>query len=119
MSLNGQDHKGDLRGHKLLILAPWVPTEDFLKSLRSKYSGLEIVHHELPRTRRVSEAGITSEEWKDVTILLAGGLAVPKRELVPKLKYVQVTSSGANRILGHPLFLETDVKFCTANGVHG
>lgn len=119
MSPNGQDNKGDLPGHKILILAPWVPSEDFLERLRNKYPGLEIAHRELPRTRRVSEAGISPEEWKDVTILLAGGLAIPDKELVPKLKYVQVMSAGANRILGHPIFLETDVTFCTANGVHG
>jgi len=119
MTLIKQDEPRDLHGHKLLILAPWVPSEEFLQELRSKYSGLEIVHRELPRTRRVSEAGIPPEEWKDVTILLAGGFAIPDKDLVPKLKYVQVTSAGANRILSHPLFLETDVTFCTANGVHG
>jgi hypothetical protein len=119
MTPSEQSAKKDLQGHKVFILAPWAPSDDFLERLRSKYPGLKIAHRELPRMRRVADAGIPAEEWKDVTILLAGGLAIPARELVPKLQYVQVMSAGANRILNHPLFLETDVKFCTANGVHG
>lgn len=108
-----------LEGHKLLFVTPWVPAEEFLGRLHSEFSGLQIAHYELPRGRPAAEARIPNEVWKEATILVTGGYSLPDKQLVPNLVYVQVQSAGANRILEHPLFLETDVTFSTANGVHG
>ncbi|KAF3771303.1 hypothetical protein M406DRAFT_240378, partial [Cryphonectria parasitica EP155] len=60
-------------------------------------------------------------EWKDVTILLTGYSRefLPEKDDVPKLQYVQLSSAGANAIVSDPLYTDTDVAFCTANGVHG
>jgi hypothetical protein len=43
---------------------------------------------------------------------------LPTRELAPKLQYMQLCSAGANHIHRLPLYEETDIAFCTANGVH-
>jgi phosphoglycerate dehydrogenase-like enzyme len=40
-------------------------------------------------------------------------------EQAPKLKYVHLFSAGADRILKHPLFLNTDIKFTNGSGIHG
>jgi hypothetical protein len=107
-----------LKGHKLLVLVPWTPSAEDLDKIRSQFPGLEIVFHELAWAQRTPPSGFPPEEWKDVTILLTGS-ALPSLDMAPKLQYVQLTSAGANHILKEPLFLETDVAFCTANGVHG
>ena len=35
------------------------------------------------------------------------------------MAFVQLSSAGANFLPKMPLFAETEVPFCTANGVHG
>ncbi|KAK1981501.1 D-isomer specific 2-hydroxyacid dehydrogenase [Colletotrichum cereale] len=107
-----------LKGHKLLILSQWTPPQGYLDRLRSEYPGLAVVHHELGWADRKPGAGFDPDEWKDVTILLTGS-ALPAIDEAPKLRYVQLQSAGANHILQNPLFKDTDVSFCTANGVHG
>lgn len=119
MTVNKSGANRSLQGHTLLFLTPWTPSEDFLERLRSEFSCLQIYHYELPRGRPAAEAGVPDGIWKEVTIIITGGNSLPDKQLVPKLAYVQITSAGANRILEHPLFLETDVTFSTANGVHG
>ena len=108
-----------LNGHKLIILSPSPPPQDYLDRLRREHPGLKIAHHWLEFSHLKVPDQIPDEEWKHTTILLTSGRALPPREKVPKLEYVQITSAGANPILKHPLFTDTDISFCTANGVHG
>lgn len=103
-----------LQGHKLLVLlGDWEPSKEDLAAVQEKYPDLVI------QTGRKSD--ITQEDWKDVTILVTGYSreGLPEKDAVPKLQYVQLSSAGANAILADPLFTDTDVAFCTANGVHG
>lgn len=103
-----------LKGHKLLIaLGDYKPSEDELQAVKEKYPDLEI------QTGKKSD--LTKEQWQDVTILVTGynrdGL--PDKDDVPNLQYIQLSSAGANLIVDDPLYTDTDVAFCTANGVHG
>lgn len=104
-----------LHGHKLivLVLPSWTPSEKDIDEVRSKYPGLVVQVAELDK--------LTKDDWKDVTILLTGfsRTTLPNKDDVPKLEYVQLTSAGANLVVSDPLFSETDIAFCTANGVHG
>lgn len=109
--LAGSGPNWSLKGHKLLILAAWTPPEDTLARLREAHSGLEIVHYN-------AKDDITDEEWSSVTILLTQR-GLPTKEAAPKLEYIQLSSAGAEHIVKDPLFVDTDITFCTANGVHG
>lgn len=105
-----------LQGHKLLVLklpAFSEPTDRDIDELRRAYPGLVVQVARL--------ADLTPADWHDVTVLLTGSsrATLPRKEDVPKLEYVQLTSAGANSVVADPLFSETDVAFCTANGVHG
>jgi len=106
----------DLKGHKLVILTPWEPPEATLEQIRKRFPGLHIEYHQLSWTGNHSPFPI--EKWKDVTIALTFNY-LPKPEDAPRLEYVQLISAGANHILDQPLFKDTEVTFCTANGVHG
>ncbi|KAK3991071.1 hypothetical protein QBC44DRAFT_349473 [Cladorrhinum sp. PSN332] len=84
-----------LKGHKLLMVTAYVQPE------------WDQGHPPFP-----------DEEWKDVTLLLTFTV-LPTPEQAPNLQFVQLMSAGANHVLEAPIFKNTDVKFCTANGVHG
>lgn len=109
-----------LEGHKLLLLSHLAPPKGYLENLRAKFPGLKTEYRETQWPSRAPGGdGFTDDDWKDVTILLTGNAFPPSREAAPKLQYVQLQSAGANMILKHPLFTDTDVVFATANGVHG
>ncbi|KAL0944941.1 d-isomer specific 2-hydroxyacid dehydrogenase [Colletotrichum truncatum] len=107
-----------LEGHKLLILSQFKPDDEYLNKLHTEFPGLKIIFHELGFPEKKPRPDFDEKEWKDVTVLLTGS-ALPDPEIAPKLQYVQLQSAGANHILKHPLFTDTDVAFATANGVHG
>lgn len=103
-----------LKGHKLLsILGGWAPSKEQVDEVKHKYPHLEIQIGE--------KDDITRDEWKDVTILVTGfsSQGLPEKDTVPKLQYVQLSSAGANAVVDDPLFKDSDVSLCTANGVHG
>ena len=106
-----------LKGHKLMILSWENAPADFIKKLHKEHADLKIVHYNVNWGASLSGT-VPDEEWEDVTILLTGS-SLPTQEQAPKLEYVQVTSAGADLILKKPIFLDTDITFCTANGVHG
>lgn len=109
----------DLSGHKLLMLVPWEPPAGYIDSLRKSFPGLQVVHTNWDTWRETSlPTSLAEADWKDVTILLTGP-RFPTREQAPKLQLVQLQSAGANYILENPLFTETEIAFCTANGIHG
>lgn len=105
-----------LQGQKLLYLLDgmWKISDEEIAAVKQKYPDLEIQFGAKP-------SDISKEEWKDVTILVSGSGpdGLPDKEDAPNLQYVQLASAGANSIVDHPLYTDTDVAFCTANGVHG
>ncbi len=104
-----------LKGHKLLLVVQKSPASDVLGRIQSSFSGLQIQVHELSSE---SGAGNLEKAWKDASIVLTG-VTLPTIEQAPKLQLVQITSAGANGVLDKPIFKDTDIAFCTANGVHG
>ncbi|KAL2163924.1 hypothetical protein VTH06DRAFT_3136 [Thermothelomyces fergusii] len=108
-----------LRGHKLLILAPWQQAPaGFLERLAAAFPDLTVVYHVYSLEMPPSADAIPDEAWRDVTILFTFR-TIPTPEQVPKLQYVQLMSAGANHVLDERVFKDTEVAFCTANGVHG
>lgn len=104
-----------LKGHKLLVqkLTGWTVPEKSLKDLQTRFPDLKISTGD--------KQDRTQSSWDDVTILLTGHNrdGLPPVQDVPKLQYIQLSSAGANLVVDDPLFTDTDVAFCTANGVHG
>ncbi|KAI1085441.1 hypothetical protein F5B20DRAFT_518362 [Whalleya microplaca] len=117
-SVGMASHK-DLTGHKLLMVVPWDLPPGYIDSVRSKYPTLKVFHVKWDTWKEPTlPPNVTPEDWKTVTILLTGP-KFPTKEAAPKLELVQLQSAGANYILDNPLFKDTDIAFCTANGVHG
>ncbi|CAJ2506753.1 Uu.00g079390.m01.CDS01 [Anthostomella pinea] len=109
----------DLTGHKLLVITPTDLNPEYLEHLHSQFPGLKVVHSKFDPWRSVGlPPDVSDDDWKTVTILLTGP-KFPTREQAPNLQLVQLQSAGANYILDNPLFKDTKIPFCTANGVHG
>ncbi|KAI0541809.1 hypothetical protein GGR58DRAFT_455025 [Xylaria digitata] len=111
----------DLVGHKLLILSQLDLPDGYREHLRSKFPGLQVVHlrfNPWGGDATAAPSGVADFDWANVTVLLTGPL-LPTIEEAPKLQVVQLQSAGANYVLEKPLFKDTKIPFCTANGVAG
>ena len=104
-----------LKGHKLLLVVQKAPPPESLARIQSLFSDLRIQVHELSSEE---QAGELEKAWNDASIVQTD-VKLPTIEQAPKLQFVQITSAGANAILDKPIFKDTDIAFCTANGVHG
>lgn len=56
--------------------------------------------------------------WKCATILVTLFLLPTKPDLVPQLRWIQLTSAGVDHILGHPIFRESRISITTVSGIH-
>ncbi|KAI0873325.1 D-isomer specific 2-hydroxyacid dehydrogenase [Hypoxylon argillaceum] len=110
----------DLVGHKLLILSDADLPDGYEAHLHSKFPGLQVVHSRFNpwKDPTGSIPGFEDEDWATVTVLLTGP-RLPTVEEAPKMQLVQLQSAGANYVLEKPLFVDTKIPFCTANGVAG
>lgn len=107
-----------LKGHRLLMLTSTPVPPDYISILKSQFPDLDVVTVEQQWAATDAHTKIPDDVWKGTTILLTGS-TVPAVEKAPVLQYVQLQSAGANHIIKNPLFTDTEVAFCTANGVHG
>jgi hypothetical protein len=108
-----------LKGHKLLLVTPWPVPAGFAEGLKSEFPDLEVVIHLQNWDGKALPLEVLPPEmWKNVTILLTFS-TLPKPEEASTLQYVQLMSAGVNHLLDNPTFKDTNVKFCSANGVHG
>lgn len=110
-----QSEPGD---HRVLIFLPWPPTEESLQHIRDEFPGIGVSAYQVPWRSTEPPDEVSAEELANATILVTGSV-LPAKEQVPNVRYVQLASAGSEHISEHPLFTETDILFCTANGVHG
>ena len=101
----------------LLVLVPWDLPLSFIESLPSASPGIELIVRRTVRGAQDVPDDIPQDVWDRITVMFTWH-EVPLPERVPRLQYVQLLSAGCNHMIGKPLFDETDVVFCTANGVH-
>jgi lactate dehydrogenase-like 2-hydroxyacid dehydrogenase len=107
-----------LRGHKLLVFNPFPPQGLSFEPLKKDFPHLEVQIVQLGWHDKDAHSMVSDEEWEDVTILLTAS-ALPEIEKAPTLQLVQLQSAGSNHVHENPLYRETDITFCTVNGVHG
>ena len=101
----------------LITLTNWQPPVEWIADLRSKVPNIHIESYITSRGAEESLKEVPEESWKNATVLLAWKW-FPKKEWVPNLEYVQLISAGSNHAIDLPLFQDSNVALCTANGVH-
>ncbi|KAK4140748.1 uncharacterized protein C8A04DRAFT_14655 [Dichotomopilus funicola] len=103
-----------LKGEVLLIAFPGPHNEEWVTELKAAHPDLEVrwVTHSIASPPE----SFPPEIYADVT-LLAGFWPIPAAA-VPKLRYVQLFSAGADRWIDSDLYKNPKITFCTANGAH-
>ncbi|KXJ88697.1 hypothetical protein Micbo1qcDRAFT_166140 [Microdochium bolleyi] len=116
----------DLNGHKVVLLSPFKEDPAYRERLVKRFPGLIVQHvdwnvwakPQIPSAAELEETGQDAIDWSTVTVFVTGP-NFPEVGQAPKLELVQLQSAGANYVLGKPIFKDTEIAFCTANGVHG
>ena len=101
----------------LLVLMPWDLPKSFINNATAASPGLSILPYRVGMYDTEVPAEIPQDVWNTVTALFTWN-ALPPKDLAPKLQYIQLLSAGCNHVYGTPIFDNTDIAFCTANGVH-
>ncbi len=114
-SLANSTSKPGLSEDILLVNIPIPPNEEWIAKIEATYPGLKVrwsQRHPL----LTKDKGIPPELWDGVTIVVCS--ATPPAHLMSKVRYVQLSSAGADRWLEHEVYKDKNVVFCTANGCH-
>ena len=103
---------------RLVLITPRLP-ESVVERVRGASPELRI---ERPWASSQPGSGgqrprIPDELWAETEVLYTLG-NLPTPEQAPKLRWVQLHSAGANHVMDRPIYLQTDVMFTTASGVH-
>lgn len=106
-----------LSSDKILLLVAAPPKQDWISRIESRYPGIEIRWVDCTSSGALTTPDeIPAALWEDITIY--SSWLTPRAELIPNVRFVQLSSAGADRWLDHALYLNPDVVFCSANGVH-
>lgn len=91
----------------VLISAPIE--QDWVERLKRVSPDLTIEHR----------SSLSSQDalWQEVEIIYGFPWKLPKLEQAPNLRWIQLYSAGADRLVDNPLF-QTDIVITTASGVH-
>jgi phosphoglycerate dehydrogenase-like enzyme len=103
----------------LLIFLPIPPEENWVDSITSRYSGLTVRWESRNDPTTGDERTIESlpaEVWEGVTILMC--FRPPPAQLMPNVRFVQLTSAGVDRWMNHERYKDEKCAFATASGVH-
>ncbi|KAH8890485.1 hypothetical protein GQ53DRAFT_747514 [Thozetella sp. PMI_491] len=109
------DANSSLSNDVLLVNLPMPADEAWITKMESRYSGLRVRWVERSKWNAGSQ-GVPPEMWEGVTIVV--GAPPHPAHLMTNVRYVQLSSAGADRWLEQDLYKNPDVIFCTANGCH-
>lgn len=101
----------------LLVIMPWEVPIAFLEHASIVSPGITVISHKCTMYETQVPADISQDTWDRVTVLFTWN-SFPEKEQAPNLQYVQLLSAGANQVADKPIFTDTDITFCVANGVH-
>lgn len=120
-SLGDQSPCYALRNDVLLVCIPTEPKPEWVATVEARYPGLRI--RWVDRTWYADGNVFASESlnlpagfYCGVTMVMS---FLPLRpEDMKDVRFVQLTSAGADRWLSHQKYHDPSVIFCTANGIH-
>ncbi|KAI1386102.1 uncharacterized protein F4822DRAFT_305618 [Hypoxylon trugodes] len=102
----------------LLLFVPFAEKPEWIERITKRFKGLQIRWVNSIRDNHiiVKAEEVSPEKWDGVTLLTS--FLPPPAEFIPKVRFVQLTSAGADRWPGHPKYQDENVIFCTTNGIH-
>ena len=83
---------------------------------------IRAIKNKNPNTRIVAYSSksvdqIPAEQWEKTEVLLSAGNFLPTRNMVPNLRWIQITYAGIDPILEYPLIYEKGIQITSASGV--
>jgi phosphoglycerate dehydrogenase-like enzyme len=97
------------------MLVHMEPKQEVISSLQEQYPGVKI-HWRSVKETRLSIDDIPQEIWDTATIVW--GFEIPENAVLPKLRFVQLSSAGADHWATNRHYQDPKVLFCTSNGAH-
>lgn len=107
-----------LKGHSAIVLTTIPAPPEAIEAIRNQFPDLKLKLYLVPWGSSEIGGDFKEEDWKETTLFLTSTV-LPTVEQAPHIQYVQLTSAGVNHLVSNPFFSDTNVPFCTANGVHG
>ncbi|OLN81915.1 D-2-hydroxyacid dehydrogenase 1 [Colletotrichum chlorophyti] len=103
---------------KLLVFMSAPDNPAWVRKISARFPGLEVrwASSLKPGGGFILPDDLSDEVWEGVTIFMSFMPAAPER--MSKVRFVQLTSAGADKWLDHDIYKNTDVPFCTTNGCH-
>lgn len=104
----------------LLLQIPQEPDLKWIAHVEARFPGLKVnwQHLHWKPGEKLDDASIAlaPETWEGVTMAC---LFLPHPpDVLGNIRYVQLTSAGADKWIQHDSYKNPKVTFCTANGVH-
>ncbi|KAL8375840.1 hypothetical protein RB595_007116 [Gaeumannomyces hyphopodioides] len=120
-SLHGPSSRLPLEGEVLLVCIPTEPKLEWVAAMEERYPGLEVrwVDRNWYLDTNVFASGtlnLPAGLYDGVTMVMS--FLPPKPEDMKRVRFVQLTSAGADRWVTHDVYRDPNVMFCTANGIH-
>ncbi|KAI2619916.1 hypothetical protein GGR54DRAFT_108394 [Hypoxylon sp. NC1633] len=111
------DGVGSLSNDVLLLFVPFPEKKGWAEHLAERFKGFRVRRaNVLAGEKLPTYNDLTPEVWDGVTMICT--YLPPPPDLVPNLRFVQTTSAGVDKWLGHPKYEDEKVIFCTTNGIH-
>ncbi|KAI0012991.1 hypothetical protein F4779DRAFT_566537 [Xylariaceae sp. FL0662B] len=116
--VNETERTKTLSSEVLLVFLPTKPATEWVERITKRYPGFQVrwVNTVKEDGTIVKFEEVSDQIWDRVSILVT--YHPPPAHLIPRIRFVQLTSAGADRWLNHPKYQDENVIFCTANGVH-
>lgn len=120
-SLDDQSSRLALEGEVLLVCIPTEPKLEWVAAMEERYPGLKVrwVDRSWYADTNVFASGtlnLPARLYDGVTMVMS--FLPPKPEDMKRVRFVQLTSAGADRWVTHKVYKDPNVMFCTANGIH-
>ncbi|KAL2144191.1 hypothetical protein VTI28DRAFT_9482 [Corynascus sepedonium] len=104
----------------LLVTLPVPVNEAWIAKIKALHPGFQIRWVTEPFGDRSGppskESSLPQEMYENVTMLFT--FRNHPAEMLPKLRFVQLISAGADKWINHELYKDPNITFCTANGAH-
>ncbi|KAI8167004.1 D-2-hydroxyacid dehydrogenase [Colletotrichum sp. SAR 10_70] len=110
--------KSPLANDILLVFLSSPRNEEWIGRVESNYPGLQVrwANNHLPDGRFLLPDELPDEVWDGVTMIIS--FNPPSLERLKSVRFVQLTSAGADKWRDHPVYKNPDIPFCTTNGCH-
>ncbi|KAJ4345687.1 uncharacterized protein N0V89_011822 [Didymosphaeria variabile] len=116
------------RGKGLVLLAvipfPEDAAKETLAEIREEFPDLEYhyIFQKFVINQNSAPGGdvdVPADLLKRVNVLVTISWLPKTAAEVPNIKFIQFISAGTNHVAKHPIYTDTKIPLCSANGVHG